>query len=236
MAEVSYITTSNAGSTGAVTTHTYEDISLGDIDVNRWIIVTFNWQRQDDNTALSSATIGGVSATIAGQTGWNTGTSEGLIGIVYALVPAGTTGDIVLNFDGNMLGGMIGVFKTIADTISIHDSASADTTITDPLSADVDVLDGWFGVGIHAFNDATSPSVTWSGLTEAYDAAVGGGLSLAGSGAYGNFTANETPRAISVDRSDSTNEVALYVFSFTGTEVVGAGPMMYHLQTVAGIA
>lgn len=197
--------------------------------------MTVNWVRQGEGGVISSATIGGVSASTAVATGWTTGTEEGYTGIIYAKVTSGTTGDIVLNFDANMLGGMIGVFSTVADTISVHDTASANSTVTDPLSADVDVLNTWFAVGAHAFNDSTSPSVTWSGLTEAYDTAVGGGLSLAGSGAYENISATETPRAISVDRSDSTDEVALCVASFTGTEVVGAGPMMHHMQIVGGL-
>lgn len=90
---VSYITSQFSSS--SLTTYTFNNVSFGDPQSDRLIILSITWGIFSGSLNASSATIGGVSATIATQ---NDGTNTGGA-IVYAVVPSGTTGTVTITLN-----------------------------------------------------------------------------------------------------------------------------------------
>lgn len=93
------------------TNFSFTSVSFGDEHTNRLVVVNVHWIFAETNRTLSSATIGGVSATINAQDS-HTGGSTGLgAAIISAAVPTGTTGTIALTFSGIVIDLDISVFR-----------------------------------------------------------------------------------------------------------------------------
>lgn len=85
-------------------------VGLGAANAARRIFITAHWLSGGSATTISSATIGGVSATIHVQDG-HSGGSTGLgVAILSAIVPTGTTGSVVLN---GVASPKFGVFRAV---------------------------------------------------------------------------------------------------------------------------
>jgi hypothetical protein len=145
------------------TTYTFTGASIGTASADRIVVVAILAREGGGtNRTLSSASIAGVSATIIS----NSGNVPTHADIVIAPVPTGTTGDIVITFSAGMSRCVIGVWST---TGMVSAATSADSSATsDPLSAVVDVPAA--GVAFGAAYDNGLTTVTWTNLTEDYDA------------------------------------------------------------------
>lgn len=84
-----------AGSVSNLTTYTLSS-SFGAEDTTREIFVVVSWASTTTSRTISSATIGGISATISSQ--YSSLTSG--IACIRAAVPTGTTGNIVVTMTG----------------------------------------------------------------------------------------------------------------------------------------
>lgn len=241
MATVEYVTHVNGGNFGGtVTTRTFSAVDFGAADVNRWIIIVGGFGSNDGSDNVSSATIGGVNAEL-GAGGAYGGTGEdGFSRIFWAKVPSGATGDVVVNFTTDAIDGVIGVFRVIADTISSFDTDTLSESINDPVVLSVDVEAGGFIIGFFNMKDSTSPSGTWSGggggeISTSFQQLVGGGSATFISAGHGNFSTGASGVSVSCDRSDTTNNMTSSAVAFSAVEVVGAGPMMHHMQIAGGL-
>jgi len=156
-------------------TYTFSSVSLGTASISRLIVVTIGFSnRIGDGRTISSATINGESATIIEQIFDEASTAPG-VAIIQAVVPTGTSGDIVINFSGSIHNCGIGVF-------ALYDLTS--TTPTDSDETITGVLPGTSGsisrtstvsengviisVGLNSTFDTPGISCT-STVTEVYE-------------------------------------------------------------------
>lgn len=109
---------------------TFSTIDIGDAHAERRVFVTVHFFGKSGGVnTLDAATIGGIAATRHAQDGnRNSGTNDTYqTAIISAVVPTGTTADIVLNWSGASSGTvLIGVYRTkslqggIIDTFANH--------------------------------------------------------------------------------------------------------------------
>lgn len=105
-----------SNSTANLTTYTFSGVSLGTAHSARYIIVGVVTVASSNRT-ISSASIGGVSATISSNA---SGTSKGRM--IIAAVPTGGTGDVVITHSGGCTSCAIGVWAAynIGSTTAHH--------------------------------------------------------------------------------------------------------------------
>lgn len=173
-------------STTDLTTYTFSSENLGAADSGRYIIVALIGHRTTAVAcSLSTLTVGGVSATIIKQSG----TTQYATALAIALVPTGTTGDIVATWNGTCSRMGLSVYRAL----NVNPTPEADGLSTaNPQTSTLSVSAGSVQVAIGS--STLTSTATWSGtngLTEDMDAAVSDG---------GRFsTASRTsPTALSV--------------------------------------
>lgn len=163
---------------------------------------------------VSSVTVGGVSATLG--VGNVSANGEGYCGLFHVSGVTPGTGDIVVNGSSAANRCGIATWETTGRSATPHHTAS------DPYSAgDADPsvslnipASGFAIAAVHAAGGVGSESVTWTNLTERYDATIESAGNVQ-SGASDDFTAAETGRTITANRSDDTNQYgALVALSF----------------------
>jgi hypothetical protein len=167
-----YITYVQAVSTSPTSnSYTFSDVDIGSPASDRLVVVSVGTIRGDGTGGrrLVSATIGGVSASIAGDNPF-----ENQVNIlVYAVIPTGTTATIALTFEGNsgsslMAGSAtIGTYALYGYNNSDPIDYGRDSLVTTP-SVTIDTELG--GCAIFCFGAfSNSTNVTWTGATEDYD-------------------------------------------------------------------
>ena len=144
-----------AGDGGNLTTFTFSSQNLGVASADRRIVVCTR-ARRDFAGTVTSATIGGVAATIH----INDSIGLGSTAIFSAIVPTGATGDIVITWS------ILQVACTIsAYSIKGESSATPEFAISD-LSSPLDItptISGNTAVIAHGGTQSASASFTWSG-------------------------------------------------------------------------
>lgn len=140
--------------TVARTTYTFSGLTFGTAETNRLMVVCITGY--DVSTSISSVTIGGISATIHRQ---NT-TSLSCMGIASAVVPTGTTGDVVVTFGDAADDAAIDLYSitNLQSTAIVNNSIDTTEPLDITISADS-------GSAIIAFaNNVNNPTVvTWGG-------------------------------------------------------------------------
>lgn len=120
------------------------------------------------NTAISSATINGVTAAM--QTNSGTGFSGMIAEIWDASNPTGTTGDIVVNHGEGQQNCVVGVWAVYGAETTPSDTDGATGT-----SGSIDLTGLTVptdGCGIVIWQSASATATTWTGADERYDVAV----------------------------------------------------------------
>lgn len=189
-----------------LTTYSFAGVSIGTAATNRLVYVQVNFNAAAARR-ISSATIGGISATIIDTAGQGNGTF-----VIYANVPTGTTATISITFDAVCTRCVIGSYSLFnlksQEPVAI---AYATTWTAGAISAPVDVPDG--GIIIAGVNNNTNNNtITWtSGVNLNYSTAVdttfrsGGASNRAIPGGIGyTITANAT--------SATAGRLAVYVW------------------------
>lgn len=219
MATCEFVTSVMTGNYGGnVASKTYSSVDLGAADTNRYIIIVGQFGSNDGSDSLSSASIGGVAATMGASNGYGGSGEDGFQRIFWAKVPTGTTGDVVLNFTSDAIDGMIGVYRVVANEISVFDTDSQAETTNDPVNMSVDVEAGGFIIGSLNMKDSTSPGGTWSidgNASTNYQTLVGNGSATFGSAGLRNFASGASAVSVSCDRSDTTNNMAAFAVAFS---------------------
>lgn len=163
-----------------LTTYTFSSQSLGAAASDRYIICAICGRSNDGSArTISSVTIGGVTATINAQVE-NTGT---MCGIATALVPTGTTGDVVVVWSGTMGDANIALYRTT--NLTSATALDTGTSTANPGTTNLDTKTGSVIVAISE-NDNGALTATWTNLTENYDEATATGNDL--SGAFAEIT------------------------------------------------
>lgn len=148
---------------GNLSTYTFSSVNFGEAFMRRRIVVGIVGSQGTNNRTITSVTIGGVAASIAVQAN-NSGRR---VGLAWASVPTGTSGDVVVTFDGAEDRCVIFVWSANETNppITVTDTANSVATPLN-LSIDLTPLSLVFAV---AFS-AAATSATWVGLTEDSDA------------------------------------------------------------------
>ena len=138
--------------------YTFATQNLGTAAANRYILVSVA-ARTLAGSALSSITVAGETASLAVNHAPGNG-SIAAIGV--AAVPSGTTGDIVLTFNGTMRRAGYAAYRITG--LSSVTPNSTDTGSSDPDTLTVTVPDPGFAVAIASDATDGSATYTWSGL------------------------------------------------------------------------
>jgi hypothetical protein len=168
-------------------------VDLGAVTANRCIIVGAGAINSAGGTTLtiSSSTIAGVTATT--QQLVNDGTaSTGMAAIISALVPTGTSGNVVINLSASAA--RIGIGVWAGYSLSSCNKVLGVSSTADPAALSINTVQGDVIVGMVFTNTGTT--TTWAGLTEDFDRTIEGAMV---SGASAVAATTETPRTITSD-------------------------------------
>ena len=205
VAEVSL--TANAIDATSATVYTFSTQALGVAAADRIIVVgafSTNVAR-----TISTITVGGVSATLTvAQSNGGGEQSE----LWQAAVPTGTTGDIVVTWSGGVVGMGIGVWRIVSAASAAHDTGG--DANSNPATDTLDIPASGVAIGFVGAA-STGGTVTWTGLTERYDAL---GVEAAGSGTHSGssdaFDTLQTGLAISATLSNKIRNPPMAIASW----------------------
>jgi hypothetical protein len=197
-----------AGSSADLTEYTFPAQNFGSPATDRVILLTL-MTRSTLSTELlfNSVTIGGVLATIHIQrtTG---GLNPSATAIVSALVPAGTTGDIVVTMNRSTIRMQLGVYRVtgLIDHTTAYDSAS---DVASPITASLDVPAGGFIVGCVCSSGNSSFTITWVNLIQDFRTDIENFMPA--SGASKVFELAQTELAVSATFNGGSQFVGAFV-------------------------
>jgi hypothetical protein len=177
-------------SSSDLTTYTFAGLSFGAVVSNRLIVAVVHTVYNGGGTpSVSSITIGGVSATVLHATGTNMG-----VALAYAVVPTGTTGDIVVTLGWWRLTNLDSTTPVDTDV----PAGGADSA----RSATLDFSLG--GVGVIGASTGNA-SMTWATATERFDTQIEAATTYSGA-----------------DYTSATAQSALAITATSCRAVVGA--------------
>lgn len=163
-------------------TATQTGVSFGSAGASRLVVIEVSWIGTVSSSVLSSATIGGIAVPtiIAGtRIGPNTSGNYQYIAFIAAVVPTGTSGTVVTNFTG---GGSIAVYYFAYQTLNIISSSAyatgQNTSTGAPVSTTCNVQKD--GVVFAACITLSTGTISWTGVTKAYEATLASGRSSGG--------------------------------------------------------
>jgi hypothetical protein len=149
-------------STGS-NTFTFSGLSFGPVLQGRYIVACVSWLASP-SLALASCTIGGVAAAILTQvqSGNPSGSSAA---ICIAAVPAGTTGDVVLNWGGaGVVIGSVAVYSIYG--IQSPAASAVATNINNSPSVTLNVPANGAVIGISGAPSVSGVNPTWTDLNQ----------------------------------------------------------------------
>jgi len=165
-------------------------MNFGTPSSTRLIVGAIHWEFGSSNRALSTCTIGGVSATIIIQDS-HTGGITGLgAAIVSAVVPTGDSGTVSSTYSGGITGTAVSLFRannlvsnTPFDTLEVRGDADTDINgLIDVPERGICLL-----VGSSSTNGSTA-NVTLTGADEIYDVNLNTSFGFAGRACSGLTT------------------------------------------------
>jgi len=179
--------------------YSFASQDFGTADANRHLIIAITGEAVSGSIAISSVTIGGVSATITVQASSDDAT-KGVAGIAIAAVPSGATGTVAVTFNANARYAGIAVWAAynLASATAV-DTASSTSGTADPTSLNVDTAINDFVIAVGRSDNASSAA--WTGVTKRFDLTYGGTDEHTG----GDHTATtaETPRTVQYNMSSA---------------------------------
>ena len=161
----------NTPKTSNETIYTFTGASIGTAAGDRRVIASITASGGASGTTIDTVTIGGVTATLS--TSRFNGTMSAIHAI--ALVPTGTTADIVVTHSGAKSRCTVGVYSVTGLTASAFyaDDAAYGTDGTDPMAISISSLIGGYVIANRETTDNTS--ATWTTLTERWDTPIESG-------------------------------------------------------------
>ena len=150
-------------STDNKTTYTFTGQSIGSEASDRRVHVIFH--SFGNSRTIVTASIGGVSADITVQVN----SSSALVGLLTALVPTGTTADIIVTLSGGASKAGIGVWTSTG--LTANTATDTGTSIASPGTDSLASAVG--GFCISGMSNGTTGTVSWTNISEQYDVQVG---------------------------------------------------------------
>lgn len=198
-----------------LTTYSFSSVSFGTATADRQIYIVCTTGASGGATrTVSSATIGGETASVVVQTSTATGGKD--VAIIKASVPSGTSGTVSITFSGACLRAAISVYAVYNANTTDH--ATASDVDEGPLSVSINVpANGAVIAGVGCGGNTSSYNLTsWTGVNEDVDTSVSSGDGGAGAGddhfgsGHLEYAAAQTGLTVSVDDGFSTsNSIAV---------------------------
>lgn len=161
IAPVAFAYIGKANSTSDLTTYTFAAQGIGTASPKRLVVVAIH-ARRSSNRTISAVTIGGIAAAIV-----QSASSHLPNGFAFAIVPTGTTADIVITFSADVTRCAIGV-ATLASYRNVAPVTVATNIATSTLNNRiVDIPDG--AIALSAFSTEGTSACTTTGATELQD-------------------------------------------------------------------
>lgn len=156
-------------STGG-TTVTFTGRAVGAAATGRIVVVEVLWTQSASAKTISSATIGGVTATVLLNGSTIGSASSGSMGLIYAVVPTGTTADVAITMSASVSGMAIAI-HSIYDAASptpVYSNAVQTTASGDTISDTLSYSGTAFCVAMASYA-VTAKSTVWTNATEDFD-------------------------------------------------------------------
>jgi len=143
--------------------YTFSAQAFGAAADGRYIVAALSWMSNAGDRTISSVTIGGVSATILVE-GSNAGRG---CAICIALVPTGTSGNVVLNLSGACLGATSTTYRVTGILASA--AASTATSAANNPTATMNIAANGGLIAIAQARAGAAPTTLWTGAVEDCD-------------------------------------------------------------------
>lgn len=177
--------------------YTFPGLAIGDPSPTRRVVVGVAWRTGGGTLPLTSVTIGGIPASVDVQPG-----GANSVAIVSAVVPTGTTADVVVTLPETTARCGIGVW-TLNDGEPTGQTAQAAVSLT--LDLTVATSAGNVVIAVVATSTA-GDTFTWSGASERYDQVVEAGFDHSGADAVA--AGSSTPVTVTASTSSTTRGCA----------------------------
>ena len=161
------------------TNHSYDGFDIGEADADRFIIAAIRVRENTESRVISSVTFDPAGETSVPAVNLKTGTFSGggetVIAALYgATVPAGTTLDVDVVFDGETDQSRCTLYKVLG-LVSTTPEADDDDSQSATLSVSfgpVTPTEGAVAIACATFDDFSSTDLSWTELAEDDDAEV----------------------------------------------------------------
>lgn len=195
---------------GDSNSYTFSSKDLGAASGTRRIFVAAHTVDTETDTHVSAVTIGGVSATVHVTEDHQLSPPSGVascVGIASALVPSGTTGDIVVTWTNTTFrcGMSYWVTHGLQDGSPTDTQSDTDEAINFTLNVPVDGL--FICAGTTSSGGASNAS--WTNAPEDYDAAGESGENYTGGGQL--LPAGDATRSITCNFTSNSEDVGVGV-------------------------
>lgn len=187
--------------------YSHTGVSFGVASSGRYLYFLAGGQSSSAATrTISSATIGGVTATVLAEIGDSGSGNDTHCALIAAAVPTGTSGTVAINYSGSALNNAIYGWAITG----LKNPLTPEATPTDTDNAiDVDVNTLRDGIVIGGAFSGQNVAFTTTGLTEDYDNTVDNSRRLAAASA--SRVSPETPRNVSFSQGIYNNVCGLAV-------------------------
>ena len=148
--------------------HTYSAQNFGAAATGRVMVACLG--SSGLSITQTSVTIGGVTATQIAQIASSASPNQH-IGIWAAVVPAGTSGDVVVNYSGSAVAGALELYALIGASGAAAFASATDNGTT--LSGSINIPAGGVGIGAAYDAGASVNGGAWTNLTEDADVTFG---------------------------------------------------------------
>lgn len=183
--------------------YNFAGVSFGAAVPSRRIVIAVHWGDAVNSETLASASIGGVAATIHGQT---SASAACRVALISALVPTGTSGTVNITLSGAVDRCGLGVYRAINETSGGPTQVNSDNTASSGLNTTtVNVPSGgWVVAATSYVGVGAGQSFTWSGVTEQYDTAYSDSTNVYKTGGYETGLSLQSNRPISSQCSNTS--------------------------------
>ena len=195
--------TANANSTADATAYTFSAQAIGTAATDRVVVVGIAARQSGSTETISSVTIGGVTATINSQTTDTTAGMGTIAGIASAVVPTGTTGDVVVTFSSAIIRCAISVYCLTGASGTTATDTGFDNN-SDPGTDTLNITAGGVAIGASYGGVTSITGLAWTNLQENNEILAFENANQCTSFAFDNFATTQTGLSISVDASPGT--------------------------------
>lgn len=186
-----------------LTTYSFATAGIGAADATRRTVVACHWYSTGTGAVtMSSATIGGVAATIHVQASPAGTTVSPGCAIISLLNPTGTTSTIAFTLSTTAARAFIGIYRAVDESVASPFATVSDGTLSsNALDVSLNTPAGWVMAAASISSASAGQTFTWVGVGENYDTFSAENTSRYYTGGHNTSITPSTPRTITVTDS-----------------------------------